>query len=266
MPDLTPRHDPPEGWREAFAALPLEAPPADRWPQVARALQARAATARRRRPLLWLAAAATVACAALLPLRLQRQAPPAGEDAAPVAAVPRAAPDAASAASSRQPPAALAPGRAAAPVPVRADAATERLAAVPAARSAPGGDAGTEMPGPAAAASAGERAVAAAAPGNADAGALRELQAESARLEALIALARDERVMSARDAALSDALGARVGAIDAALSQPRLDAQARDALWRQRVSALRELAAIETTQRWLAARGERYDGALVAVD
>jgi len=40
----------------------------------------------------------------------------------------------------------------------------------------------------------------------------------------------------------------------------------REALWRERVRTLRDLAGVETTQLWLAAQGERYDGALVSVD
>lgn len=96
--------------------------------------------------------------------------------------------------------------------------------------------------------------------------AIQSLQAESAQLEAIVALARDERVSSASGAAVGVELDARIGRIDASLSQPGLADGDRAELWRQRVAAMRELAGIETTQRWLVTHGERYDGALVNVD
>ena len=96
--------------------------------------------------------------------------------------------------------------------------------------------------------------------------ALPRLQAESAQLESLLAYARDERVASGSAAALSAQLDARVAAIDAALVEPGLAPARQHALWQQRVDALRTLAAFEANRRWLASRGERYDGALVRVD
>ncbi|HEY0503600.1 MAG TPA: hypothetical protein VGD42_08900 [Lysobacter sp.] len=95
---------------------------------------------------------------------------------------------------------------------------------------------------------------------------LPRLYAESAQLEALVALARDDRVASASGAVLTGELDARIGLIDAALSQSDLSPAQRSALWRQRIDALRELAGVESTERWLAAQGERLDGALVRVD
>ena len=95
---------------------------------------------------------------------------------------------------------------------------------------------------------------------------LSRLQAESAQLESLLAYARDERVASGSAAALSAQLDARVAAIDAALVEPGLAPARQHALWQQRVDALRTLAAFEANRRWLASRGERYDGALVRVD
>jgi hypothetical protein len=92
------------------------------------------------------------------------------------------------------------------------------------------------------------------------------LYAESAQLEAVLAMARDDRVASGPAAALSDELDAYLTSIDAALSQPALPRSQRLALWDQRVDALRQVAGFASTQRWLAANGDRYDGALVSVD
>ncbi|MBN7135499.1 hypothetical protein A7A76_12085 [Lysobacter enzymogenes] len=95
---------------------------------------------------------------------------------------------------------------------------------------------------------------------------LRELQAESAQLEALVAIARDERVASAAAAVMGAGLDQRLQLIDTALGDAALPAATRVALWRERVDSLRSLAGMESTQRWYAARGERYDSALVRVD
>ncbi|UJB18083.1 MULTISPECIES: hypothetical protein [Lysobacter] len=95
---------------------------------------------------------------------------------------------------------------------------------------------------------------------------LRELQTESAQLEALVTLTRDDRVASATAALMSSDLDQRLSLIDTALTDAALPAEQRLALWRQRVGALRALAGVESTQRWFAARGERYDDALVRVD
>jgi hypothetical protein len=101
---------------------------------------------------------------------------------------------------------------------------------------------------------------------NADSAALEPLYAESARLEALLQYARDPRVASGTAAAISAELDAQVGSIDAALMQPGLSVPRKTALWRERVQVLRAFAGFESTRRWLAANGERYDGALVRVD
>lgn len=101
---------------------------------------------------------------------------------------------------------------------------------------------------------------------SADDDALARLQAESARLEALLDYARDPRVASGTAAVIATELDARVAVIDAALMQPGLPPQRQAELWRERVQALRTFAGFESTRRWLAANGERYDGALVRVD
>jgi len=95
---------------------------------------------------------------------------------------------------------------------------------------------------------------------------LDRLYAESARLEALVAYARDDQVASGSAAALAARYDARVADIDAALAQPDLTAERQQALWQARVETLRSLAAFEANRRWLATQGERYDGALVRVD
>ena len=95
---------------------------------------------------------------------------------------------------------------------------------------------------------------------------LEPLYAQSAQLEGLLALARDDRVASGTSAALSDELDARVAGIDAALIQPGLSEGQRADLWNQRVDALQQLVGIEATNRLYAARGQRYDAALVSID
>ena len=58
----------PARWREAFAALPLEQPAADSWSRVASQLDAR----RRARWPAWLAIAAALLLAVVLPWRLSQ--------------------------------------------------------------------------------------------------------------------------------------------------------------------------------------------------
>ena len=101
---------------------------------------------------------------------------------------------------------------------------------------------------------------------HADADAIARWQGESAQLEALVALARDDRVGNAGATVISADLDSRIGVIDAALREDALPLAQRASLWEQRVQTLRDLAGVESTQRWLAVRGERYDGALVRVD
>lgn len=95
---------------------------------------------------------------------------------------------------------------------------------------------------------------------------LQALQSESARLEAFLQLARDERVSSASAAVLAGELDDRVASIDAALMQPQLSGAQQLGLWQDRVDALRTVAGFEGTRRWLVANGSRYDGTLVHID
>ena len=50
------------------------------------------------------------------------------------------------------------------------------------------------------------------------------------------------------------------------LMLPSLTGERRLVLWRDRVDALRQAAAFESTQRLLAARGEQYDAMLVSIE
>ena len=59
MPDATTRNATPQGWNEAFAALPLERPDADSWTRITARLDARPAP----RWPVWLAAAAALVVA-----------------------------------------------------------------------------------------------------------------------------------------------------------------------------------------------------------
>jgi hypothetical protein len=95
---------------------------------------------------------------------------------------------------------------------------------------------------------------------------LQPLYAESAQLEALLALTRDDRVGSATGAALSDALADQLVSLDAALAQPGMPDTQRIALWRERVATLRQLAGVKSTERWLAVHGRAYGDAFVRVD
>ena len=97
-------------------------------------------------------------------------------------------------------------------------------------------------------------------------GQLEALYAQSAELEALLGLSRDERVSSGSAALISQALDEQLGRIDLALIQPGLAQDERLRLWQRRVEGLRAATGFEGNQRWLAAQGSRYDTALVLVD
>jgi hypothetical protein len=244
----------PRGWGDAFAALPQEAPDAGAWERVRARLPAPATRSAARWPL-WLAMAASLVLAVAIPLRMLPQAEPdapatvAVAGAAPVAARPVAA---SSIAIDTAP--ASTPASASASPHVAQREATRR--AVSGMRSPPA----IRTPAPPSGAT--RLASAEAAP----AIDLEPLYAQSAQLESLLSMARDERVASGTSAALSDGLDARVASIDAALAGPGLDAQQRAELWSQRVDALQQLVGIETTQRLYAARGETYQAALVSID
>lgn len=247
MPDAGTLHRlPPQGWPDAFAALPLESPPAGGWSKVS----ARLVTRQRRWPM-WLAVAATLALAVGLPLRwaAHQTAPPAvatvsaaatttsqpttaaTQDTPAIASIEPAQPDSTMLADS---------------TPVAANDDQAAPAATQLATTDPD-TTPVAVPDPARAA-------------------LDQLHAESAQLEALLAVTRDERVSSASAAVLGEDLESRVGSIDAALMQPSLSDRQRTGLWRERVLALRRLVGFESTQRMLAAYGQRDDALLASID
>jgi hypothetical protein len=277
MPDASdPRGRAPLGWGDAFAALPPETPPADAWSRLSARLDARprnapadaaAAMASRRqgprrfaRTAGWLGAA-TAAALALIVAWPRQDAPqpvlakygPATPATATLAAT-RANPSSGDTVAAGT----NAPKRDATAIalPKVVEAARKpRLAmrTAPVHRKASRTEPGTTAP------ATGDARLAA---GNAR---LDALYAESARLEALLALARDDRVASAGAALLASELDAQVAGIDARLAQPGLDATRRTALWQARVDALRQAAGFESTQRVLASQGD--GGALlVSVD
>lgn len=247
-------------WGAALAALPQEAPAPGGWQRVRSRLPA--PRARRTRWPAWGALAASLALAVAIPLQHRPgpadAVPAAGPVASRTAPAPHVAvvePDAAAIASpaaGATRPAAIDGAIASAPIQARAPDTARRTP-----RSAPVEPVIRTL------------APAAGTPMLADAGADAELQAlqdQSAQLEGLLALARDERVSSGAASALSHELDAQVASIDAALIQPGLDPARRAALWGERVDALQQLAGIETTNRLYAARGQTYDVALIGVD
>lgn len=282
----------PRDWSQVLAALPMEAPPTDAWSRLSIVLDAPAETAAHvRRPsrAAWYAMAAAVAAIAVIPLiewngGSARPSPPdapttattAAADRAPIrpatinkevaatrpgeaTAVPQIARlEPAAVDTSRRPPVARRE-----PQPIASPSEPEN--AQPLASASPDEPRATDdrlqpqAPATVARDDTATRAEAATDP-------LQPLYAESAQLEALVALARDDRVASASGAVLTGELGARIGLIDALLAQPGLPAGERASLWRQRVAALRQLAGVESTERWLAAHGEAFGDALVRVD
>lgn len=270
MPDADRTLDPlpPASWGEAFAALPLEAPDRDVLPRVLAHLPHEAA-ARRRRRVAGALGGFAVAASVLVALVIAWPRGP-GDGSTPSQVARRDAPagPAREGAPSSRPPAAEVPatahgGRSPATGTERAPATNEpprkprTRSTRPLLRSEP------------------ERAIVAVEPAATQTpaatslppdDALVRLQQEAAQLEALVALARDDRVTSAPAAVMASQLDGRIALIDVALSDSQLAETERLQLWQQRVSALRELAGLETTQRWLAANGESYDGALVSLD
>ncbi len=276
-----------QGWGDAFAALPLETPDGDAWQRLQRA---RNQHARKRWPA-WFAAAAVLALAAVLPWQLTRTTGGTEAEAptrSPISA--RAEGDIAIVQSEAAADAAIASTAADEPVnaaPAASDNATPSSEPAAKPTAAPDTAVASARDAPKAAQrqtdAAGARSVAAeTSPGTATDTAepraprpwpqpatdpqLERLYAESAQLEALVALARDDRVATGAAATLTSAYDAQVAGIDASLREADMDAGQRTALWQQRVDALRQLAGFESTQRALAAQGERYDAMLVSID
>lgn len=226
---MTERHPNPRSWSDAFSALPLEAPPMDAWQRIAPRLAP--APRRTHRILPWAIAACTALLAALPLLLLVRQGTSDGTPAEVAAG------------NHADPPTLVAPPSSGGnDGPVASDAiATNAPATTSAAHPRSSPAARDEPPAVAVHTRATTPAV--------DPG-LARLQAESARLEALVAeLARNEPVDGAQ-LVLTLSLQAQVGDIDAALAEGTLDPVVRSDLWRQRVAALRDLAGVASDQRW----------------
>ncbi|HEY5972396.1 MAG TPA: hypothetical protein VIT22_10610 [Pseudoxanthomonas sp.] len=257
MPDRRIPRGEPHNWSEAFAALPLASPERDVWPQLARELR----PAKRNRRALWWSMAAALALLAALPLAWHERG--GAPDAPSMASVPRptAAPEfetqpVVSASDTGMEPA------------LANEAAATATSRIPSLESGPARD--TATPRKRARSKRHVQPVAkvddpATASDTSDHLALQSLYAQSAQLEGLLAQMQDERMASGPAAALAGQFETRLALIDASLSQPSLEAEQCADLWRDRVDALQQLVGFESTQRWLTAQGERYDGQLVAV-
>src|SRR5690349_4409708 len=239
---IPPPHTP-GNWGEAFAALPAETPPRDGWRRVARQLDTRR---RARRLPAWagIAVAAGLLLVVGLWSGLQPTAPapaspvaPPGQRLALQPARPVTTPGA-----TPHPAAGAIDGDTVASPATRPPETTPRVATAP-----------DPSPDPATA----------IAP--ATESALVPLQQESAHLETLLALARDDSVRSAGAVLLADAFDTRLAEIDALLANPGLAAGERESLWRARVDALRQAAGFVSTQRLLAVQGHG-DAWLASVD
>lgn len=292
----TPPRPQPDDWSMAFAALPLEPAPRDAWARLARALPPERGAAcatpgmPARRPVRRRIALAAVASVALaLPvawwLGTSTQAPTAAavDVASPRSTPPTSHRDAtptAPADHAAKPPVAIA---ARGPTDMPARRATLAYSAhvdTPPRTRGPAGavlaarvssvDASAASVTPAALPTDVQGGVIAPRVDTGEAGVaatsrLADLRRESARLEALVAQARDEHMASAPVAVMSASLDDRIRLIDAALMQSGIDEMQRASLWSERVGALQELASLEGTQRWMAAHGASMD-AVARVD
>lgn len=277
------RHTPPPGWNEVFAALPLEAPPASRWTAIEAELddgthEDRHAGMPWPKRFAWAAVLAAVALPAALWLQQDDVAPSrtpfARTTASPASAAPTlAAPTPAPHMPASQMPASQTLATAVAPAALPAGTAPApaetRRTQEPAVRIAQQTTASVvHDPAPASQAKPWPRARVAMGHGEEAAlqAAFEPYYAESARLERVIASARDPRVGSGPAASLAGALDAELATVDARLAQPGLDTGERLALWRERVEVLRASAEFESQLRLLAVEGDVLDGALVRID
>lgn len=279
MPDASdPRGHAPLGWGDAFAALPVETPPADAWSRLSARLDARTAPTapapvavaarhhgRRRfaRAAGWVGAATAAALALLVawPRHGAPQGNPIARDAVAPSVALVADPASKPATTAMPADASASPAVAAGSNAPKRDATAIALPkVVEAARKPRLATRGTPARGKASQPRAGTGAPAADGDAHLDA-----LYAESARLEALLSAARDDRVSSASAAVLAGALDAQVAGIDASLAQSGLDSAQRATLWQARVDALRQAAGFESTQRVLASQGDA-GALLVSVD
>jgi hypothetical protein len=89
------------------------------------------------------------------------------------------------------------------------------------------------------------------------------LIAQSAHLEALLAVAAGDDIASGASLLLRERLHERIQYVDALLADPRTDPSAQAPLWQERVVLLRRLAGIEGGEQLLASRGDASDSTLV---
>lgn len=270
MPDADrPRDhtDAPADWSAAFAALPQAEPPRDGWHRLATQLPAQAGSAHSRfvsraKWPVWLATAASLALAAAVPLALMDAVPdstpspsetlPATESVARVSTPPSAA--AVEEAEAAPAIAAVELDTAGSePQPQARVASVEPTPAPSLAGRTPVSSPVADQVGPE------------IVPDTQPRPRLAEIQQESARLEALLAMAHDDRVGSGTGAMLAAQLQSRLSQIDSVLASGAIDDDERLALWDARVDTLRDLTGLETTERWFAAEGRAYDTALVQV-
>lgn len=262
----------PANWAGAFAALPPESPTPDGWQRLQARLPVASPTRTRTRTRwpLWLATAASLALMIAMPLRMQTTT-----SAIPVVA-PSPSVTTPSAHATTTP--AIDPGIEVASQPV-SRVPIESTGSV-ASTSIPETTARTRKPRRGQHVDPSQRPIRTVAqPADttriangekpdspASTATLESLYAQSARLESVLAIARDERVSTGTAAALTDTLNAQVASIDAALIQPDVSLQGRTDLWSERIETLRQLVGIETTQRLYSARGQQYEAAMVSID
>lgn len=233
---------PDRDWSEAFSALPTETPEPLGWERLRARLPTTAPAARPSWPR-WLAAAAVLAAIVAIPLMRMRPDVRPASTSQSMATVAAVAPSAITAVSESHEPTAKA-----------ADVAPS-VATHPSFAARARHVTSTTKPGRAS-----------AARPSAEGDDLEPLYRQSARLETLLALARDEQVAGGVSTALSDDLEARIANIDAQLSRPDLQPQQRATLWHQRIGTLQQLAGIAATDRLYTARGQQHDAVLVSID
>jgi len=271
----------PNGWNEAFAALPMETPPADGWTRITRALDApasRRGAMQRERRMSWmigLASAVVLAVVAWSPVShwlrggaatarsyvVATEAPGLRGPAAPLRTETISTAPAATAAAEEV---RVASSEVSTPAPKSTHRKPARTARVAAKRSHV-----KATPAPVSAAPQTSQPdtapLTASTTTDAAVDPLLKLKTQSAQLEALVSLARDERVANASSELLSSELDSGIADIDGALAQPDLADARKQELWQQRVHLLQQLAGVEATSRWLAAQGASNDTALVSV-
>lgn len=277
MADASRTSNPP-GWDDAFAALPLEAPPVSAWPAIAAQIDRKKARTHSRS---WLALAASLFALAALPTAWLLR------DAHDDADRSRTGPAVVATAPTRTVPTKTNPVPPIDPLPTTHDASNDATSILAAADALPPStpdrhaiahrnQRNTKRPTTTAHRPAvidptviGDTAADVPETATAQAGddvGLESLYATSAQLETLLAYTRDTRAESGPAAAMASELDAELATIDARLAQPDLQAQQQQALWQARVEVLRQATSFETNQRWLSAQGRRYDGALVHID